>query len=121
MNFVATLVGGGFLNGTAEMVALDGLVWTLPPFGICIGLSIGKTRCRSCCPGFPKIYRKPQNLCFAHWFFELKLSTPGHLKDILPTIIIDHVIKGKNERARRVIPRDILFTMHSRGHRTIFG
>ena len=45
LKFVATLVGGGFLNGTAEMVALDGLVWTLPPFGICIGLSIGKTRC----------------------------------------------------------------------------
>ncbi|KAF6037979.1 hypothetical protein EB796_003731 [Bugula neritina] len=37
----ATMVGGGFLNGTAEMVALDGLVWTIPPFGICVGLTIG--------------------------------------------------------------------------------
>ncbi|XP_067938215.1 high affinity choline transporter 1-like [Watersipora subatra] len=37
----ATLVGGGFLNGTSEMVVTSGLLWTLPPFGICFGLIIG--------------------------------------------------------------------------------
>ena len=42
MHLTATLVGGGFLNGTAEMVAISGLAWTLPPFGICFGLIIGK-------------------------------------------------------------------------------
>lgn len=40
--FAATLVGGGFLNGTAESVASNGLIWTQAPFGICLGLIIGK-------------------------------------------------------------------------------
>ncbi|OWF43994.1 high affinity choline transporter 1-like [Mizuhopecten yessoensis] len=37
----ATTVGGGYINGTAESIATGGLVWTLAPFGIFIGLSIG--------------------------------------------------------------------------------
>ncbi|CAG5118005.1 unnamed protein product, partial [Candidula unifasciata] len=38
---IATTVGGGYINGTAESVARDGLVWTLAPLGIFIGLMIG--------------------------------------------------------------------------------
>ncbi|KAK7105750.1 high-affinity choline transporter 1-like [Littorina saxatilis] len=38
---MATTVGGGYINGTAESVATAGLVWTLAPFGIFIGLNIG--------------------------------------------------------------------------------
>lgn len=34
------------MNGTAESVARDGLVWTLAPFGIFIGLLIGAFCCR---------------------------------------------------------------------------
>ena len=34
-------MGGGYINGTAESIATAGLVWTLAPFGICAGLSIG--------------------------------------------------------------------------------
>ncbi|XP_029645950.1 high-affinity choline transporter 1 isoform X2 [Octopus sinensis] len=37
----ATIVGGGFLNGTAESVATYGLVWTLAPVGILFGLIFG--------------------------------------------------------------------------------
>lgn len=37
----ATTVGGGYINGTAESIATDGLVWTLAPLGIFIGLMIG--------------------------------------------------------------------------------
>lgn len=37
----ATIVGGGYVNGSAESVAKDGLAWTLPPFGIFLGLIIG--------------------------------------------------------------------------------
>lgn len=37
----ATTVGGGYINGTAESIAKDGLVWTLAPFGIFIGLISG--------------------------------------------------------------------------------
>ncbi|XP_060081442.1 high affinity choline transporter 1-like [Ylistrum balloti] len=37
----ATTVGGGYINGTAESIATGGLVWTLAPFGIFLGLSIG--------------------------------------------------------------------------------
>ncbi|BFZ14428.1 hypothetical protein BsWGS_17467 [Bradybaena similaris] len=38
---IATTVGGGYINGTAESVARDGLVWTLAPVGIFIGLMMG--------------------------------------------------------------------------------
>ncbi|CAC5387672.1 SLC5A7 [Mytilus coruscus] len=37
----ATTVGGGYINGTAESIATSGLVWTLAPFGIFIGLIVG--------------------------------------------------------------------------------
>ncbi|WAR04232.1 SC5A7-like protein [Mya arenaria] len=37
----ATTVGGGYINGTAESVATYGLVWTLAPLGIFIGLITG--------------------------------------------------------------------------------
>ncbi|KAL3886225.1 hypothetical protein ACJMK2_026232 [Sinanodonta woodiana] len=37
----ATTVGGGYINGTAESIATWGLVWTLAPFGIFIGLNLG--------------------------------------------------------------------------------
>ncbi|XP_053372519.1 high-affinity choline transporter 1-like [Mercenaria mercenaria] len=37
----ATTVGGGYINGTAESIATDGLVWTLAPLGIFIGLMTG--------------------------------------------------------------------------------
>ena len=40
--FEATTVGGGYINGTAESVATQGLIWTLAPFGIFIGLTIGR-------------------------------------------------------------------------------
>ena len=38
----ATVVGGAFINGTAEMIASSGLLWTVAPLGYCIGLFIGK-------------------------------------------------------------------------------
>ncbi|KAK3107633.1 hypothetical protein FSP39_018781 [Pinctada imbricata] len=37
----ATTVGGGYINGTAESIATAGLVWTLAPFGIFVGLISG--------------------------------------------------------------------------------
>ncbi|XP_060596317.1 high-affinity choline transporter 1-like [Ruditapes philippinarum] len=37
----ATTVGGGYINGTAESIATDGLVWTLAPLGIFLGLLTG--------------------------------------------------------------------------------
>ncbi|KAK3096853.1 hypothetical protein FSP39_003971 [Pinctada imbricata] len=37
----ATIVGGGFINGSAESVATSGIVWTLAPPGIFLGLSLG--------------------------------------------------------------------------------
>ena len=40
-SMAATSVCGGYLNGTAEQVYRQGLLWTLAPPGICIGLSIG--------------------------------------------------------------------------------
>ena len=42
MHFLATTVGGGYINGTAESIAKDGLVWTVAPLGILLGLTIGK-------------------------------------------------------------------------------
>ncbi|XP_048238783.1 high affinity choline transporter 1-like isoform X1 [Haliotis rufescens] len=38
---IATTVGGGYINGTAESVASYGLVWTVAPLGIFCGLSLG--------------------------------------------------------------------------------
>ncbi|CAL1534675.1 unnamed protein product [Lymnaea stagnalis] len=38
---IATTVGGGYINGTAESVAKDGIAWTLAPIGIFIGLNLG--------------------------------------------------------------------------------
>ncbi|XP_041373644.1 high affinity choline transporter 1-like [Gigantopelta aegis] len=38
---IATTVGGGYINGTAESIVSQGLVWTLAPLGIFFGLSIG--------------------------------------------------------------------------------
>ncbi|PVD27632.1 hypothetical protein C0Q70_12799 [Pomacea canaliculata] len=38
---IATTVGGGYINGTAESVATSGLVWTLAPLGIFLGLNLG--------------------------------------------------------------------------------
>lgn len=43
-SFSATTVGGGYINGTAESIASSGMVWTLAPFGIFIGLILGKIR-----------------------------------------------------------------------------
>nr|KAG5702454.1 hypothetical protein BaRGS_027541 [Batillaria attramentaria] len=37
----ATMVGGGFINGTAEIIARSGLVWTQAPVGYCVGMFIG--------------------------------------------------------------------------------
>lgn len=45
IEFIATTVGGGYINGTAESIATSGLVWTLAPFGIFIGLNLGKFYC----------------------------------------------------------------------------
>lgn len=41
VSIAATTVGGGYINGTAESIASSGLVWTLAPFGIFIGLILG--------------------------------------------------------------------------------
>ncbi|XP_067664529.1 high affinity choline transporter 1-like [Haliotis asinina] len=38
---IATTVGGGYINGTAESVASYGLIWTVAPLGIFCGLSLG--------------------------------------------------------------------------------
>ncbi|XP_046549960.1 high affinity choline transporter 1-like [Haliotis rubra] len=37
----ATNVGGAYVNGTAEIIASRGLLWTQAPIGYCIGLFIG--------------------------------------------------------------------------------
>ncbi|XP_065292431.1 high-affinity choline transporter 1-like isoform X2 [Dermacentor albipictus] len=39
----ATWVGGGYINGTAEVVYLSGLAWCQAPFGYAISLLIGAT------------------------------------------------------------------------------
>ncbi|KAL8608172.1 hypothetical protein ACOMHN_016627 [Nucella lapillus] len=41
MTMIATTVGGGFINGTAESIATSGLVWTISPFAITLGLILG--------------------------------------------------------------------------------
>ncbi|XP_055958979.1 high-affinity choline transporter 1 isoform X1 [Patella vulgata] len=38
---MATTVGGGYINGVAESVATSGIVWTLAPLGIFLGLIAG--------------------------------------------------------------------------------
>ena len=37
----ATWVGGGFINGTAEMTATSGLVWVQAPWGYALSLVLG--------------------------------------------------------------------------------
>ncbi|XP_045214983.1 high-affinity choline transporter 1-like [Mercenaria mercenaria] len=37
----ATWVGGGFINGTAEYIVRDGLIWCQAPFGYAVSLLIG--------------------------------------------------------------------------------
>ena len=38
----ATWVGGGYINGTAEVVFNFGLVWCQAPFGYALSLMLGK-------------------------------------------------------------------------------
>lgn len=37
----ATWVGGGYINGTAEIVFNDGLLWCQAPFGYALSLMLG--------------------------------------------------------------------------------
>ena len=39
----ATWVGGGYINGTAEIVFNDGLIWCQAPFGYAFSLMLGKS------------------------------------------------------------------------------
>lgn len=41
LTMTATWVGGGFINGTAESVAVDGLVWAQAPWGYALSLIFG--------------------------------------------------------------------------------
>jgi high affinity choline transporter 7 len=41
MTMTATWVGGGFVNGTVESVATDGLVWAQAPWGYALSLIVG--------------------------------------------------------------------------------
>ncbi|XP_076454747.1 high-affinity choline transporter 1-like [Babylonia areolata] len=41
MTMIATTVGGGFINGTAESIVTSGLAWTISPFAITVGLVLG--------------------------------------------------------------------------------
>lgn len=43
MFLVATWVGGGYINGTAEVVYLSGVVLAYAPFGYALSLAIGKS------------------------------------------------------------------------------
>jgi Na+/proline symporter len=38
----ATWVGGGYINGTAEAIYTNGLVWCQAPFGYALSLVFGK-------------------------------------------------------------------------------
>ena len=38
----ATWVGGGYINGTAEIVFRDGLIWCQAPLGYALSLLLGK-------------------------------------------------------------------------------
>lgn len=42
INFPATWVGGGYINGTAEAIYTSGLVWCQAPFGYALSLVFGK-------------------------------------------------------------------------------
>lgn len=39
---IATWVGGGYINGTAEAIYTSGLVWCQAPFGYALSLVFGK-------------------------------------------------------------------------------
>ena len=39
---LATWVGGGYINGTAESVYTQGLVWAQAPWGYALSLAIGE-------------------------------------------------------------------------------
>ena len=38
---IATMVGGAYINGTAEAVGRDGIVWAIAPVSYNIGIAIG--------------------------------------------------------------------------------
>ncbi|CAG2255777.1 CHT1 [Mytilus edulis] len=40
MTYTATLVGGAYINGTAEVMGRDGLIWCVAPVGFTIGIII---------------------------------------------------------------------------------
>ena len=40
--FAATWVGGGYINGTAELVYNNGLVWAQAPWGYALSLACGE-------------------------------------------------------------------------------
>ena len=44
----ATWVGGGYINGTAEIVFNDGLVWCQAPFGYALSLMLGEQGAMAC-------------------------------------------------------------------------
>ncbi|XP_021349963.1 high-affinity choline transporter 1-like [Mizuhopecten yessoensis] len=37
----ASMVGGGYVNGTAEVIGRDGMLWTIGPIGYNIGMALG--------------------------------------------------------------------------------
>ncbi|XP_069112295.1 high-affinity choline transporter 1-like [Argopecten irradians] len=37
----ASMVGGGYVNGTAEVIGRDGMAWTIGPIGYNIGMALG--------------------------------------------------------------------------------
>jgi len=41
---IATWVGGGYINGTAEAIYTNGLVWCQAPFGYALSLVFGKLK-----------------------------------------------------------------------------
>ena len=47
--FVATWVGGGFINGTTEAIYQYGFVWCQAPFGYALSLMFGKLPTVWCC------------------------------------------------------------------------
>lgn len=48
----ATWVGGGFINGTAEVIYSQGFVWCQAPFGYALSLVFGKQYTASLCYAF---------------------------------------------------------------------
>lgn len=42
MFIIATWVGGGYINGTAEAIFTSGLIWCQAPFGYALSLVFGK-------------------------------------------------------------------------------